>query len=166
MGVATLLAALALGPQESAAQQWYATPEVGWSDLRGITVGGRVGAEVIGGLDLIAQGLVFFPDESGVADPGVAVSRSAWQLSTNAIYVFDRARALSPYVGAGLRYGAADLTVVADGLRASRGQSGFGTNLLGGVRFPRLPAAPFVEVRFGDETWVLTGGVLLGFRRR
>jgi opacity protein-like surface antigen len=147
---------------EAAGQQWYATPEAGWSDLRGITVGGRAGVEVVGGLDLVGQGLVFFPDESGVGDQGVAVDRSAWQLSTNAIYVFDRRRALSPYVGAGVRYGASDLTVVVDGLRASRGQSGFGTNFLGGVRFPRLPAAPFVEVRFGDETWTLTGGVLLG----
>lgn len=157
-----LCAAVAAGAGEAAAQQWYATPEAGWSDLRGIAVGGRVGAKVVGGLDLVGQGLVFFPDESGVGDPGVAVDRSAWQLSTNAMYVFDRSRVLSPYVGAGVRYGASDLTVVVDGLRASREQSGFGMNFLGGVRFPRIPAAPFVEVRFGDDTWTLTGGVLVG----
>ena len=161
-----LCVAVSARADEAAAQQWYATPEAGWSDLRGITVGGRVGAEVVGGLDLVGQGLVFFPDESGVGDRGVAVDRSAWQLSTNAMYVFDRDRPLSPYVGAGVGYGVAGLTVVVDGLRASRGQRGFGTNFLGGIRFPRLPAAPFVEVRFGDETWTLTGGVLTGLLSR
>jgi len=155
-------AAIAATAGEVAAQRWYATPEAGWSDLRGLAVGGRVGAEVLGGLDLVGQGLVFFPEESGVGDPGVAVDRSAWQLSSNAIYVLDRTRILSPYLGVGVRYGTTDLTVIVDGLRASRGQSGFGTNVLGGVRFPRLPADPFVEVRFGDDTWTLTGGVLLG----
>lgn len=141
-------------------QQLYATPEAGWSDLRGFTVGGRAGAAVIGGLDLVLQGLVYFPDESGVADPGVDVDRNSWQVSANAMYVFDRTRGIAPYVGVGGRYGAASLTLVVDGMRASRKQDGFGTNILGGVRFPRLPGHPFAEVRWGDETWTLTFGVL------
>ena len=145
-------------------QQLYATPEAGWSDLRGLTVGGRVGAVVVAGLDVAVQGLLHFPDESGVADPGVDVDRSSWQASANAMYVFDRTRVLAPYVGVGLRYGSASLTLVVDDLRASREVDGFGTNLLGGVRFPGLPAHPFVEVRWGDETWTLTFGVLPSLR--
>jgi opacity protein-like surface antigen len=159
--VAAVIALALLGWSDPVeAQRLYATPEAGWSDLRGLTVGARVGAEIVGGLDLTLQGLLFFPDESGVADPGVGVERSAWQTSANAIYVFDRTRGMAPYVGGGLRYGASSLTLVVDDLRASRRQEGFGTNLLGGVRLPHLPGHPFLEVRFGDDTWTLTFGVL------
>lgn len=161
VGVAGLVVLLLVGlPARIDGQQLYATPEAGWSDLRGFTVGARAGAAVVGGLDVVLQGLVYFPDESGVADPGVDVARSSWQASANAMYVFDRSRGIAPYVGAGVRYGVASLTLVVDGLRASRRTDGFGTNVLGGVRFPRLPAHPFAEVRWGDETWTLTVGVL------
>jgi opacity protein-like surface antigen len=161
-GAVAAAVALALvgGSDAVEAQRLYATPEAGWSDLRGSTVGARVGAEIVGGLDLAMQGLLFFPDESGIADPGVRVERSAWQMSANVIYVFDRTRGIAPYVGGGLRYGASSLTLVVDEQRASRRQDGFGTNLLGGVRLPRLPGHPFLEVRFGDDTWTLSFGVL------
>jgi opacity protein-like surface antigen len=167
LGAVAAAAALTIGSASKLqGQQLYATPEVGWSDLRGVTVGGRAGVAVVAGLDVALQGLLYFPDESGVADPGVGVDRSAWQVSTNALYVFDRTRAIAPYVGAGVRYGKASLTLVVDGVRASREQGDLGANVLGGVRFPRLPAHPFLEVRWGDETWTLTVGVLPKLRAR
>ena len=67
----------------SVPQTLYATPEAGWSEFRGITLGARIGAELMGGLDVVGQGLVSFPDVDGVADPGVSVDRSAWQVSGN-----------------------------------------------------------------------------------
>lgn len=155
-----LAGALVVGPTHLEAQQRYVTPEAGWSALRGLTIGGRAGTSVIAGFDVALQGLVHFPDESGVADPGVDVARNSWQLSANAMYVFDRSRSLAPYVGGGVRYGSASLALVVDGVRASRALDGFGTNVLGGVRFPRLPGHPFVEVRWGDQTRTVTFGVL------
>lgn len=155
-----LVGVLLAGSTHIEAQQRYATPEAGWSALRGLTVGGRAGTAVVAGFDLALQGLVHFPDESGVADPGVDVTRNSWQVSANAMYVFDRSRALAPYLGGGVRYGSASLALVVDGVRASRALEGFGTNVLGGVRFPRLPGHPFVEVRWGDQTRTVTIGVL------
>ena len=160
--VATLLAAtlIQLGTPGSAfGQALYATPEVGTSQRRGPALGARLGAQLVGGLDVVGQALVFFPEEDGVADPGVGVSRTSWHASANLLYFFDRDRPIAPYVGVGLRYGRATLEVIVDGLRAREVADGFATNLLGGVSLPRLPGRPFVEYRGGGTGgWVLTGG--------
>jgi len=147
----------------ASAQAAYASPEVGWSEIRGLTVGGRIGRELVGGLDAVVQGLRHFPDEEGIVDPGATAERSSWQASANLTYAFDRDRAISPYVGVGGRYGRATLTVVSGGHRAGQIRSGFGVNLLGGVRLPRLPWTPWIELRGGEELWTLTGGVHLRF---
>lgn len=164
---ATLLAA-ALGAAAAAevvAQTVYGTPEVGTSELRGPAIGARLGIEVVGGMDVVGQALLFFPDEEGVADPGVGVRRSLWHGSLNVLYVFDRSRGLAPYVGAGVRYGRASLSVVVDGLRARDVRGGFSPNVLGGARLPRLPGHPFVEYRSGGGGgWVLTAGAHLALR--
>ena len=141
-----------------AGQAVYATPEAGWSERRGLALGGRVGSEVLTGLEVVAQGLVFFPDEETVGDPGVDVSRTAWQAAVNLIYLFDPNRALAPYVGAGVRYGRSSLTIVVDDLRARDRRAGVDPHLLGGLRLPRLPASPFIEVRGGDGAWTATVG--------
>jgi opacity protein-like surface antigen len=141
------------------AQGFYATPEAGLSEHRGMTIGGRVGHPVVAGLDLVAQGLIFFPDENGVADPGVAVTRSAWHTSLNALYFFDRTRGFAPYVGVGLRYGRASLSVIVDGLRAAEVDSGVSRNILGGAQINRLPGRPFIEYRTGGPGgWILSAG--------
>ena len=145
--------------REAHGQIVYAGPEIGGSQRRGPTVGARVGLEVIGGFDVVGQLLVFFPEEAGVAEPAVDVSRSLWHGSTNLMYVFDRGRAVAPYVGAGVRYGRASLSVVVDGLRAADVRDGFSANVLGGIRLPRLPGRPFLEYRGrGGGGWVLTAG--------
>jgi len=161
--VSTALAAVAglvcgALPSVVIAQTPYATPVVGWSEHRGPVFGGRVGAELVGGLDVLAQIHVFFPDESGVADPGVLVARSAWHVGVAALYVFDRSRWLSPYAGAGGRRASATLTLTVDGLRAREHRSGFDVYPLGGVRFPHLPGQPFAELEGGDGGWTLTAG--------
>ena len=141
------------------AQTLYGTPEFGVSQHRGPAFGARAGLRVAGGLDIVAQGLVFAPDEEQTADPGVDVDRSLWHGSLNAIYVFDRSRALAPYVGVGVRYGRSTLAIVVDGVRARGINAGFFPNVLGGVQLPRIPGRPFVEYRGGgDGGWVLTGG--------
>ena len=80
--------------------------------------------------------------------------------------VFDRSRSLAPYVGVGLRYGRAGISLVVDQLRATEIRSGFGANLIGGIRLPALPAEPFIEYRAGDEQWTVTGGVRWSIGRR
>lgn len=157
--------ALTSMPADASAQSMYASPELGVSKHRGPAAGARVGLPVFGGLDLVAQGLVFFPDEEQTADPGVAVDRSLWHASLNAIYVFDRSRAFAPYVGVGGRYGRSTLSIVVDGLRARAVDARFSPNVLGGVRLPRLPGTPFVEYRSGGGGgWVLTAGGSWTFR--
>lgn len=151
-----LLSVAAVSP--GAAQSLYVSPEGGWSERRGLALGARVGSELVRGLEVVGQGLVFFPDEDALGDPGVDVRRSAWQVAGNVLYVFDPARAISPYVGAGVRYGRATLTIVVDDLRARDRATGIDPHLLGGVRLPRLPASPFVEVRGGDGAWTMTFG--------
>ena len=126
----------------AAAQHLYATPEVGWTELRGATIGGRVGLHVVGGLELVGQALLFFPDEDGVADPGLAVSRGSWQLNGNVLYHFDPSRAIPPYAGLGMRYARAHLSLPVDGLRSTSTRAGWKPNLILGVRLPRLPADP------------------------
>ena len=113
-----------VGASPLAAQSWYVSPDVGWSENRRAAVGGRVGVQLVGGLDLVGQALLFRPEQDALGDPGVGVSRGAWQANANALYVFDRTRALAPYVGTGLRYGRARLSVVADGLRSRVSSAG------------------------------------------
>lgn len=148
-----------LGSGDAAAQAAWASPEIGWSEIRGLTVGARVGRELVGGLDIVMQSLWHFPDETGIVDPGASAQRSSWQASANLTYAFDRTRPISPYVGLGTRYGRATLTVVSGGYRAGQVRTGFGVNYLGGVRLPRLPWTPWIELRGGEELWTLTGGV-------
>lgn len=158
VGVTVVTVLLVGHPGPAVTQTLYATPEAGWSEFRGITLGARIGAELMGGLDVVGQGLVSFPDEDGVADPGVSVDRSAWQVSANLLYVFDRSRAVAPYVGVGIRYAQTRLSVVVDGLRASRGRGGTDANLLGGLLFKELPGLSFLEFRGGRGPWLFTGG--------
>lgn len=154
--VAVLLSVAGVAP--AVAQSVYVSPEGGWSERRGLALGARIGSELVRGLEVVGQGLVFFPDEDALGDPGVEVRRTAWQAAANVMYVFDPERALSPYVGVGARYGRATLTIVVDDLRAKDRASGVDPHLLGGVRLPRLPASPFVEVRGGDGGWTMTFG--------
>ena len=142
----------------AAAQHLYATPEVGWTELWDATIGGRVGLHVVGGLELVGQALLFFPDEDGVADPGVAVSRGSWQLNGNVLYHFHPSRAISPYAGLGMRYARAHLSLPVDGLRSTSIRAGWKPNLILGVRLPRLPADPFLEWKNSNGLWVVTGG--------
>ena len=147
-----------VGVTPAIAQSVYVSPEGGWSERRGLALGARIGSELVRGLEVVGQGLVFFPDESALGDPGVGVRRTAWQAAANLLYVFDPTRALSPYVGVGARYGRATLTIVVDDLRAKDRASGVDPHLLGGLRLPRLPASPFIEVRGGDGGWTMTFG--------
>ena len=124
----------------------------------------------LGGPRPTARGVVALDDQHGPALPGQP-DRGGEPVRTTAdhhrivaialgLWAGIGLKRLLGYVGAGGRYGSASLTLVVDGMRASRKQDGFGTNVLGGVRFPRLPGHPFAEVRWGDETWTLTFGVL------
>ena len=159
-----LITALATAPTE--AQVSYATPEAGWSSRRSVVLGGRVGREVFGGFDLVLNGLVSFPDASRTVDRPASARRSSWQTSLSVAYVFDRSRAFAPYAGAGGRWRRATLSIDADGFRSTAVQSGFGFDLFGGVRFPRLPAEPWLEYRSGGESWTLTGGIQWRFGER
>ena len=145
----------------ASAQATYVSPEIGWSQARRFTAGGRIGVELPAGLDLVGQALVFFPETDAVGDTGVDVSRSAWEAGLNALYRFDRSRTLSPYLGVGVRYGRSRTEVVVDGLRATVDRSGPDLNLLLGVVLVRLPAHPFLEWKREPSGSVTTVGVRL-----
>lgn len=160
IAVALMAAALiALCSVPASAQSAWLSPTVGWTEIRGFTVGARIGHEVRAGFDVAAQGLLAFPDESGVVGPGSTAKRSSWRTSANLIYTFDRTRALSPFVGVGARYGRATLTVVSRGYRSADARGGFGHDLFGGVRLPRLPYTPWVEYRRSGDLTIWTGGI-------
>ena len=150
----------------AAAQSAYVSPEIGWSQARRLTVGGRIGVEGPAGLDLVGQALVFFPETDAVGDAGVGVSRSAWEGSVNALYLFDRSRTLSPYLGVGVRYGRSRTAVVVDGLRATVDRSGPDLNLILGVVLVRLPGHPFLEWKREPAGTIATVGVRLALGSR
>ncbi len=158
------LAWLVVAPQQGAAQDTFVAPQGGWSEFRRLTLGGQVGQRLVGGLEVMVEGLVFFPEQAESTTARVFVSRSAWQANTALLYAFDRTRRAIPYVGVGASYAKNSRTVVVDGVRARLAVTGWTPTAIIGLRVPRGGVTPFVEWRNElrrDNQWVVVGGVRL-----
>ena len=135
--------------------------EVGWSESRRGGVGARVDWNFWDQAHLVGQGLLFFPDESGFADPGVGVDRKSWQLNANLIYDLDRRR-IYVYGGGGVSYGEGSLTLNVDGVEATATNESWAGNLLLGFRRPTGTWRPYAEGKiefWRDGEWVITSGI-------
>jgi len=148
----------------SGAKQVYGQVGVGaqlsWADDTEFGIGARAVldlAQLSSGLEAIGSFDYFFPEQPLGADINY------WEINANLAYVFQGLPSLAPYVGGGLNFAHASVSVDALGIPIGASNTELGLNLLGGARFNMGPVQPFGEMRIelgGGEQFVIAGGVL------
>ena len=134
--------------------------QLSWADDTQFGVGARAVvdlARVTNGLEAIGSFDYFFPDQPLGADINY------WEINANLAYVFQGVPGLAPYLGGGLNFAHASVSVDALGIPIGASNTELGLNLLGGARLNLGPVTPFGELRIelgGGEQFVIAGGVL------
>ena len=146
-GVAEASAQIGLGAQLS------------WADDAEFGVGARAMVDLTpltNGLEAIGSFDYFFPDQPLGADINY------WEINANLAYVFRGVPSLAPYLGGGLNFAHASVSIDALGVPVGGSNTELGLNLLGGARMNAGPVQPFGELRVelgGGEQFVIAGGV-------
>lgn len=134
--------------------------QLSWADDTEFGIGARAVVDLTpltNGLEAIGSFDYFFPDQPLGADINY------WEINANLAYVFKGVPSLAPYLGGGLNFAHASVSVDALGVPVGGSNTELGLNLLGGARMNLGPVQPFGELRIelgGGEQFVIAGGVL------
>ena len=156
----TLCAVMLLGGAEFAYGQVGVGAQLSWADDTQFGIGARAVVDLTpftNGLEAIGSFDYFFPDQPLGADINY------WELNANLAYVFQGVPSVAPYLGGGLNFAHASVSVDALGIPVGASQTKLGLNLLGGARLNMGPVTPFGELRIelgGGEQFVIAGGVM------
>lgn len=168
--VAGLALAVLLAPSEAQGQLGYlgepslaAGPEVSYSRDRRIGIGGRARWTLPNGVNLVGQGIFFFPGADGVAEADAKATQRWWQANLNATAAPDTWGGWI-YLGAGAAYTRRTLELEHEGFSVTSTGSRWFMNILVGAQIPGGARTPFVEAKreLRDGRWVFTTGFTVG----
>lgn len=138
-------------------------PEISYSPDRRMGLGGRARWTLPNGVNLVGQGIFFFPGAEGVAEPDAKAKQRWWQANLNATSAPD-AWGGWIYFGAGAVYTRRTLELEHNGFSVASTGSRWFMNILVGAQIPGASRTPFVEAKreLRDGRWVFTTGLTFG----